>query len=297
MLHSSKDYEFLFDRTCEGINSAYKELNHKYVFRYRTKTIKSGDQLELEIYPLWNTRNEIRKARKAATREAQRNLNDKNAIRCLIRKINTNFTSEDICITLSYKGIEPDLEQARKDIRNYLRRVKDYRKKNGMSELKYIYVIEFKHEKGRKTKRIHHHVIMSGMDRDVAEKLWGERGWANTRRLQPDEHGLEALSRYVTKDPNGGKRWNASKNLKEPQVTTADTKISKRKVEQMAMDFDNRPREIFEKHFPSYVFNDCTIKRSEFVAGAYIYVRMHRRPPPAGKKKKVGLESDEMDRG
>jgi Holliday junction resolvase RusA-like endonuclease len=277
MQYSGEKYDYLFDQTCEDILNIKKELNHKFVGRYRVRIIKSGRQLELEIYPLWNDYDENRKARRATTREAQKNLNDKNAKLRVQRLIDANFTSEDICITLSYKGSSPDEKTARRDIRNYLRRVKDYREKNGLPELKYIYVIEYLHEGSKKNKRIHHHVIMSGMDRDVAEELWKGKGWANTRRLQPDDNGLVALAKYITKAPNGGKRWASSRNLLEPEVKVNDTKISRRKVEQMVFDFENKPREIFEKLFPDYSFNDCTIKRSEFVAGAYIYARMRSK--------------------
>lgn len=290
MPYSSSKYEFLFDRSEEITESAFERLKHSNVFRYRARTIKAGDILEVEIFPIWNTQNEVRKAKKAATKEAQQNLNDRNAKKKLIRKINANFMGEDLCITLTYKaGFVPDEEQARRDIRNYLRRVRQWRRKNGLPELKYVYVIEYGGGDGRR-KRVHHHVIMSGMDRDVAEALWQGRGWANARRLQPDDYGLEALARYMTKEPNGGKRWAASKNLVDPKITEADTKISKRKVEQMAADFEAAPAAIFGKLFPDYSFNDCEVRYSAYVAGAYIYARMCRRPEPpkkAAKGKKV----------
>lgn len=287
MPYSSENYEFLFDRSEELKESAFDRLRHKDVFRYRAKTIKAGNVLEVEVFPIWNTRGEAIRAKKHKTRQAQKNLNDKNAKKKLIRKINANFTEEDLCITLTYKGGVPDEEQARRDIRNYIRRVREWRRKHGLSELKYVYVIEFGGGDGRR-KRVHHHVIMSGMDRDEAERLWNGKGWANTRRLQPDDYGLEALARYVTKEPNGGKRWCASRNLVEPKETVADTKISKRRVEKMAMDFEEAPAAIFGKLFPDYDFNDCTVRHSEFVAGAYIYARLHRRPaPPEKKRKKV----------
>lgn len=43
---------------------------------------------------------------------------------------------------------------------------------------------------------------------------------------------------------------------------------------------------IFEKLFPAYDFTDCEVKRSNFVAGAYIYARMRRRPDEKPKKKR-----------
>ncbi|EQB20082.1 hypothetical protein UNSWDHB_2668 [Dehalobacter sp. UNSWDHB] len=287
MPYTSEKYEFLFDNNEELTEAAFERLRHRDVFRYRAKTIKSGDVLEVEVFPIWATQTEVKKAHSGSTRQAQRNLNEKNAKKRIIRKINANFAENDLAVTLTYKNFVPDQEQARRDIQNYLRRVRAYRRKNGLPELKYVYVIEFTGDQGRTKKRVHHHVIMSGMDRDIAEGLWGS-GWVNTKRLQPDEYGLEAITRYMVKEPNGGKRWCASRNLKEPQETKADTKISKRRVQEMATDFDNAPAAIFGKLFPDYEFNDCDVRHSDFVAGAYIYARLHRKkdkPPKRSRKR------------
>jgi hypothetical protein len=125
-------------------------------------------------------------------------------------------------------------------------------------------------------KRVHHHLIMSEMDRDVAERLWG-KGRANALKLQPDEYGLEGLARYIVKDPRGSKRWCSSKNLQEPVISVSDKKISKRRVELIAFDMERDAKRIFESVYKNFDFNDCFIKRSEFVSGAYIYTRMRKR--------------------
>jgi hypothetical protein len=282
---SGENYEFLFDIPVseETQEKAFASIRSKNITRYRTKTIKSGKILECEIYPIWNTGVEMKKAKEATTREAQRKQNEKNARKNLTRKINANFDEGDLCITLTYKETPVTEEQARKDIRNYMRRIRDHRKKNAMPELKYIYVMEH-NQIGQEKKRIHHHIVMSGMDRDEAERLWG-KGWANTRRLQPDDFGLEALSKYITKDPYGSKRWVCSKNLDKPQITIADTKISKRKATQMAIDFDISAPAILSKHYPDYEFNSCRIHYSDYVSGAYIYINMRKKPKKQEKKK------------
>lgn len=90
----------------------------------------------------------------------------------------------------------------------------------------------------------------------------------------------------MTKELNGGKRWAASKNLVDPKITEADTKISRRKVEQMAEDFEAKPAAIFAALFPEYSFNECAVRYSDFVAGAYIYAKLHRKAAPPQKQKK-----------
>jgi hypothetical protein len=284
MAYSAENYSFLFDRQGGIEGSAREVLRHRDVLKYRAKTINSGKMLEIEIFPFWNTREQLREAKRRATREAQRCLNDKNARKKFVRKVNTNFGEDDIALTLTYAGdFLPDQKQARRDIQNYIRCVRRYRRKMGLPELKYIYVIEFAGD-GGKPKRVHHHVIMSGMDRDEAERMWG-KGWANARRLQPNENGFEAIARYITKERNGGsKRWCASKNLAEPKITSADRKISRRKAEKMAADFENAPAAIFAKLFPDYDFTGCEVCRSQFVAGVYIYARMIKKAQSPPKR-------------
>lgn len=277
--YSAERYESLFELPPDGVNGADNVIRGNEPGRYRCKTIKHGTQLDVEIFPIWNTRAEERKAKAALSSKAQAVQNEKNARKRLIRRINANFTAADIELTLTYAGEHvPDLEGARRDMQNYIRRVKRYRKAQGLPELKYVYVIEYQGEDGA-PKRVHHHVIMSGVDRDAAEALWG-KGRANSARLQPDENGLEGLARYITKSLprfKSEKRWVCSKNLTEPTVTTADTKITRRKAARLAHDAEAYGKELFEHLYPGYLFNDVEIKTSAYVAGAYIYARMRRR--------------------
>lgn len=280
MLYSSEKCLDIFSRELEdNLQEKIESLRSKHVSLYRVKTVKSGSMLECEIYPLWKTRSEKSRAKKEkASRPAQKNLNDKNAKKKIIRLIHANFTPKDIMITLTYKGPPPDLEQAKKDIQNnYLRKIREYRRKNGLSELKYVYVIEYETE-GRQKKKIHHHVIMSNMDRDIAEGLWG-KGRANSRKLQPDEYGLEGIARYITKDPRGEKRWSASRNLEKPKITIADHKITKRQAEKLAKN-ENAAPALFEKLYKGYIFNDIKAKYSDFVSGVYLYTRMRMMDIP-----------------
>lgn len=275
--------------------------------RYRTKTIRSGPVVEVEIFPIWPTQAERRKAKARISREAQRNLNARNSRKKLDRMINANFSDQDICVTLTYEGEAPGQQQAMKDIRNYLRRVRDWRRKRGMEELKYIYVVEWDEliDSSRvaenvgepaadnrtdpqqlsflepvsdvKAKRIHHHVILSGMDRDAAEQLW-KKGRANSRRLQPDDYGLQALAGYIVKAPRTKKRWYGSRNLVPPRVTVSDHKFSRRQAMLIAEGIADQPAAIFRKKFPAYEMAGCPIvKGSEFVSGLYIYARMIRK--------------------
>jgi hypothetical protein len=298
--HSAENYEFLFNKSAGNLQgNIFETLGHKNLKLYRTKTIKSGQVVECEIYPIWNTRNEVRKAKKAVTKKAQKALNNKNAVKALTRKINANFTEKDTFLTLTYRdNFLPTKEQAKKDIRNFIRRARDRFKKYNLPEFKYIYVIEFYNGDGRRT-RVHHHVIMSGMnrpgsvmtteERSALKSLW-KLGGITADELRPENGSLEGLARYITKQPANSKHWQGSKNLAEPKVTVSDTKISLRKAERIAHDITNEAPRIFAKPFPDCDFDECIVKRGDFVSGVYIYAKLHKTPqkPPAKKPKSKG---------
>ena len=58
---------------------------------YRVKTIKSGPMLEVEAYPFWKIPQGSRKKRGEESSQAQKNLNDKNTQKHVVRLVNTNF--------------------------------------------------------------------------------------------------------------------------------------------------------------------------------------------------------------
>lgn len=244
---------------------------------YREKKIYSGKMLEVEIYPITKEeRKQPRRKKEKLSTPKQKNLNDKNARKHLTRLINTNFTDKDLAVHLTYREEElpSSEEEARKDVVNFLRRIKYYRNKNGLPELKYVAVIEYKEAEESKNKvRMHHHIIMSNMDRDAVEELWG-KGRANADRLKADEYGYEALARYISKDPKGSKRWTQSKNLKQPTVRVSDHKYTKRKVEKVAICPEDR--ETFEKLYPGYILNHCKVSINNFTAGTYLYIKMRK---------------------
>lgn len=252
---------------------------------YREKKFYSGEILEVGIYPISNQeRKQPRKKKEKVSSIKQKNLNDKNAKKHFIRLVNNNFTDKDLVVHLTYTDNElpKDEEEAKRDTTNYIRRVKHYRKKHGLPEMKYMAVIEV----GEKGKRLHHHVIMSGdIDRDVVEKLWG-KGRANADRLKADENGYEALAKYMTKsqkvvkgtkavkDQKGNKRWIQSRNLKQPDIKVNDYRYSKRKVEKLSKLPEDR--ETYEKLYPGYTFTECKPYVNEVTGKTYLYIKMRK---------------------
>lgn len=152
--------------------------------------------------------------------------------------------------------------------------MKRYRKKHGLPDLKYMAVFEYKKPKrNQKSIRMHHHIVINDMDRDEVEKIW-KKGRANADRLKADDTGYEALARYMTKDPQGNKRWMQSRNLKQPDIKINDYKYSKRKViELFKLADDNRT---FEKLYKGYYFTDCKAEINQINDGVYLHIRMRK---------------------
>ena len=250
---------------------------------YRRRVTLAGNRMECEIYPVFGREDEqrARAAKKNITPAKQKRLNDERARRRLILLADANFTDKDIHLTLTYRN-ETNLQACRKDIRNFLLRVKRLREKCGMPELKYIYTIEGKRElsKGFPVYRIHVHMLMNGgISRERLEEMWG-MGYANADRLQPTERGLEEIATYIIKearDRKGGRKWSASRNLTQPKRRTSDAKASNRTVKMIAYDIRNEAKAQTEKLYPKYQFVDCKVYYSDQIDGVYIRILMRRR--------------------
>lgn len=281
----SWEYEGLFDAIADGeaddLLADYWKSQPSAIrvgsMGYRTATIKAGPRLEAEVYPIFG-RAEERRARAAKaniTPEKQQRLNEERARRHMIRLVDANFTEKDIHLTLTYPADRmPEYSRARKDIRNFLLKLKRIRERRGLPELKYIYTIE-ENDDGRR-KNIHVHMILNaGIDREELEAIWG-KGYANADRLQPTETGLERLARYIVKQQKNRKKWAASRNLIQPKRHTSDSKFSNRKVKEIAQDFRAVAKEVMEKKYKGYTFVKCSVYYSDVVDGVYIRCIMRK---------------------
>lgn len=256
---------------------------------YREKRYYCGEYLDVYIFPTYRQASG-RSRKNKPTSAAQKKLNQRHREEKLVRLLHANFTPDDLEIHLTYTVQPESDEEAKRLVRNYIRRLQRMRQKAGLPPLKYIVVTE----KGARNGRYHHHItINGGLDRDEVEAAWG-LGYANSRRLQFTENGLAGLGHYIVKNPIGGKAWNASKNLIDPQPKTRDGRISGRKAEELARDTTNR--EEFEKLYPGYFLADAGAFHNDVCGGQYIAARFYRRdgkfikPKRAQKQKRRQTE-------
>lgn len=267
---------------------------------YRTTTTIAGDTLVAEIYPAWGreTRGQVRAAKKNLTPERIRRYNTERAKFRLQLLMDQNFKAGDLNLTLTYTDV-PEERNARKDVRNFLDRIRRTRERRGLPELKYIYSLEDERD-GRK-KQLHCHIVMNGgIDREEVEEIWRKgskaRGFANCDNLQPDREGLRKLAFYIYdqnrgKEQSKGKRhYSCSKNLTEPKTRNSMSKVSNAKVRRMARDFNAIAPAIMEKVYPGFQFvrglryqenesgtmSESCVRFSDYTDGVYIRVMMRR---------------------
>lgn len=260
---------------------------------YATKEIRSGEQLEVEIYPEFGRgqQNLIPSAAREKQRKAQKNLNDRNSRKQCERVINHNFGDGDVWATFTYDqdNVPASMDDAQRDMQNFIRRVNRRRKKQGLPNAKYVYVTE-----QSPSGRWHHHIVMDGgLDMDTLEGLWKLGRRNQVRRLSKDENGLSGMANYLTKGPRdkkpgakGQKSWVASKGLEQPDERVNHYKFKRKHVREMARD-ENVVRAMMEKWYApeGYIYTSSQVRYNEVNGRFYIYARL-RRPVVKGRKGK-----------
>lgn len=259
---------------------------------YREKKYTCGEYLDVFFYPVFETGKHSggKRAKRKPSTDAQKKLNQRHREEKLARLLHANFTPEGLEIHLTYRVQPESDEEAKRHLQNFIRRLKRYIAKHDLGVLKYIAITE----RGKRGGRYHHHVtieIEQGIDRDELEQLWTDtegHGYANSRRLQFNEEGLEGLARYVVKSPAGKKSWFASRNLIDPEPKARDGRVSGKKVREMAENIQDGTQ--FEKLYPGYRCAKAETWHNDVNGGCYLFVRLYRADgkfiKPKQKKKR-----------
>ena len=181
---------------------------------YIRKIIRSGDVLEIEEYFYPESLGKPQRSKQSPNSVGKAETQYQARVKQLSRLINANFTAGDIFLTLTFRK-SVSYEQSKIDLKNYLRRLKRLRQKQGLSQLKYISVTET----GTKSKmKKHHHLLINKMDMRDAERLW-RQGHTIMSSLDPMAD-YEGLAHYITKENKNKNenRWNRRHNLEPPVV-------------------------------------------------------------------------------
>ena len=241
---------------------------------YRKRVTLAGETMLAEVGPdNREGKNRNREKRENPTPEAVARYNEKMAEKKLRLLLDANFGPEDFHLVLTYQGTPPSREEAKQELENYFDRLRRLCRKN-KTELKYIYVTEWRN------KRIHHHIVLSGVSAKDAMKKW-PLGRCRFTYLDPsgDYKGLAAYLIKETKvnirEGLEGKRYQPSRNLKQPVVKEKTVKRWNR--------LDKTPKEYKNYALMDWetVVNPITGAVSQY---AY-YLRINRPSSRFGRKK------------
>ena len=174
----------------------------------RRKTVVAGRLVFETAYPaaLPSDAEHVRQAKTKMSSAARRRLNLKAACRQLELLIAANFDRRDLVVTLTYddEHLPQSRAEAVKNLKKFFRALRGVRRRQGLPELKYIYVTEGKHEHGR----WHHHLILNGTgnDMETIRSLWVYGEQVNIEPL--DDTQYRALAEYL------------ARGLKRPEITS-----------------------------------------------------------------------------
>ena len=283
------DYEAAYTEQIEKLEQDQIErLIRKGYVIYATKEIRSGSQLEVEIYPEFTReqKKEIPQAALEKRRARQKNLNERNSRKACERLINTNFGDGDIWATLTYDkdNVPESMEEATKDIQNYIKRLNYARRKQGLDNVAFVRVVENNEGSGR----WHHHLILRGdMSMDLVEDTWKKASRNTVRRIKSDDDGITGMAIYITKEKKaaGQKKWASSKGLKKPETTKNHYKFKNKNVKGMVRDRDSIKPELLKWYGDKYEYSHAEVRYNDVNGRFYINARLHRQPERTGKWK------------
>ena len=228
----------------------------------REQSVIAGPRREVSYFPIWPDGRRVpeRAPKTKRSTKEQEKYNHDQAVKKFLLLVSANFSKGDLLLHLTFDDEHlPDTwEEVHRLITNYLNRVKYWRKKQGLPDMRYIYTVEMTVRKtGKRAGMInwHIHMFMSKMPRDQAEDMWPEGVRVNADRYNPDRFGDEAAAKYVAKELGScGKRFAYSKNLKKPEKSKPrDGKITQRGLGKIIKE-RCEDAAYWEKKFPGYRF-------------------------------------------
>ncbi len=192
---------------------------------YIKRIVKAGDTIEVKKYfsSRYGKKDKgSREEKLNPTPEKMEEINERNAVEKLTWILNANFGCGDLHCRLTYADeYYPTPEEAKENIRKFLRVLRRVYKIHGVKspELKYVNATEYEN------KRIHHHIVIPEINPKIVQDLWT---YGRTFFSVLDNSGdYRKLAEYLVKETRksykgklvSGKRWNASKNMTKPVIS------------------------------------------------------------------------------
>ena len=257
---------FIREKAFDARNSRYKEVEWYEYSEEEQEAVRQS-----------------RKTRARASLPKIKKMNDSYSRKHFRWLLFNNFSEGDYFVTLTYdeEHLRKGIPDCKREFCNYIRCMKRLYEKKGL-ELRYLYVIEGTNDGSR----FHYHLIVNSekgkVTRDEIEQLWKCAKRTNSKRLQLDDDGtFSVLANYLMKSQDTKKKcersWNGSQNLKRPDITVDDNKVSRRamrKVQDAAR--NDEVHALMSRIYPKYKVIDYEIGQNPVTGRDYARFRMVR---------------------
>lgn len=274
-----------------------RRTNRQYIREQRTLCGKNYAEVDFCRITEKEHKASPRAKKKFASSLAQQGRNAERARRVFVQILNTNFDEQGFALVLTYEdaSLPDDDEQAWRDVRNYLQRIRRWvTRRWGKQKIKWVCVTEHQAENpelGVKEVRYHHHMVLQvdGLSaeqratlRQTLEDQWHDAegyalGTVNADRLQPEHDSLEGLAKYMLKYPKRHKRWHASRGLERPAYPQPrDTHWTARKLaDACTLRVDDA--DYWEALYPGYRFLEACPTYNEERGEWRLYIKLRRK--------------------
>lgn len=159
-----------------------------------------SNEYEIKYVGNYGARGEKRAPKRKPSPEQIKRQNQYNREKNVRRLIKPNFEPGDIWATLKYPaGTLKDVSEVRKDVRNFLRKLRRVYKKREQS-CKYIYRLDISKRGG-----VHIHILVNRLRGTPNTDVVLQEAWIHGRVYYTniyEQGGYQALAEYITKQPD-----------------------------------------------------------------------------------------------
>lgn len=244
------------------------------------RTLCGKEYMEVDLYAITPEEHAAKRRKKGRpSTERQRRRNAEHARRYRVQKANGNFTVMGFNVTLTYEDgyLPEDWEQAKRDLRNWMRRVilaacRAFGVQK--ADIRFMGLTAC----GKKAGRFHHHILVecagltmrqNAQFRQILEDKWAQRqpdgsyepmGTANADRLNL-QNRLDDLITYFCR--HSAMCWYESRNLIQPEEQVPnDTRWSRKQLHTACTECRDSAY-WWEQKYPGWKFVRCVVPEPE----------------------------------
>ena len=251
-------------------------ISYGSLIRWRVKKIHAQNIQIVKAYPARVDYTQPRKAKSKPSREVQKKLNDRNRSEQFRLLLLTNFSKEDLFVTLTFEQEPSAKSKALEKLKYFLKKLR----KASTDGIKYLGVIETQNIDGESV-RCHIHLVISGVDHTAIITNW-IYGNVNVQNMKEPRNAAGYISKAFAQMPAGEHHYTRSRNLRNPDIETKTLDVRYLPDAEELDAIIKCPREYAAVFFPDYdLIDEPEIRQSSYMPGCYVKMELIHRNDPA----------------